>query len=79
MDQVGDPLPEALGAGLALVGSLPAVDPLVVLEGGQLLEGPSALRAGVRLLVGVVEHVLVVGLLEREGPPADCALIRGLA
>ncbi len=49
------------------------------LKRGQLLEGPPALRARVRLLVGVVEHVLVEGLLEGEGAPADLALVRGFA
>ena len=47
-------------------GPLSAVDSLVVLQGGQLLEGPTANTAGVRLLVRVVEHVFVVGLLEGE-------------
>ncbi len=49
------------------------------LKRGQLLEGPPALRARVGLLVGVVEHVLVEGLLEGEGAPADLALVGGLA
>ncbi len=49
------------------------------LQRGQLLEGPPALRARVGLLVGVVEHVLVEGLLEGEGAPADLALVGGLA
>ena len=70
---------EALAARLALVGSLPAVNALVVLEGGQLLEGPSTLGAGVRLLVRVVQHVLVVRLLEGKCTTTDVALVGGLA
>ena len=65
--EVGDSLSEALATGLTDKRSLTTVDSLVVLQGGQLLERPAAHTAGVRLLVGVVEHVLVVGLLEGEG------------
>ena len=67
--EVGDSLSEALTTGLTDKRSLTTVDSLVVLQGGQLLEGPAANTAGVRLLVSVVEHVLVVGLLEGEGLP----------
>ena len=58
--EVGDPLSEALTTGLTDKRSLTTVDSLVVLQGGQLLEGPAANTAGVGFLVGVVEHVLVV-------------------
>ena len=52
---------------------------LVVLQGGELLESSPAVVAGVGLLVRVVEHVLVVGLLEGEGSSADCARVGGLS
>ena len=71
--EVGDSLSEALTTGLTNKRSLPAVYSLMVLQGGQLLEGPAANAAGVRLLVRVVEHVLVVGLLEGEGLATDVA------
>jgi len=38
VDEIGDPLAKTLGARLADKRSLPCVDPLVVLQGGQLLE-----------------------------------------
>ena len=68
--EVGDSLSEALATGFTDKRSLTTVDSLVVLKGGQLLEGPAAHTAGVGLLVRVVEHVLVVGLLEGERLPA---------
>ena len=71
VDEVGDSLSEALATGLTHKGSLSAMDSLVVLQGGQLLEGPAANTAGVRLFVRMVEHVLVVGLLEGERLAAD--------
>ena len=81
MDEIGDPLAKTLAARLADKRSLPCVDPLVVLQGRQLLESfPTILPcARVRLLVRVVEHVLVEGLLERKGFPTKVARIWGLA
>ena len=81
VDEIGDPLAKTLAARLADKRSLPCVDPLVVLQGGQLLESfPTILPcARVRLLVCVVEHVLVEGLLERKGFPTKVARIWGLA
>ena len=79
MHKVRYPLPEALPAGLALKRPLPGVDPLVVLQRGELLEGAAALRASVRLLVRVVQHVLVVRLLEGEGAAAQVADVGHLA
>ena len=81
VDQIGDSLSEALATGLTNEGSLSAVDPLVVLQGGQFLESfPTILPcASVGLLVCVVEHVLVDGLLERKGFPTKVARIWGLA
>ena len=55
------------------------MDALVVVQRAQLLERAPALRAPMRLLVRVVEHVLVVGLLEGEGFATDVARVRGLA
>ena len=55
------------------------MDALVVVQRAQLLERAPALRAPVRLLVRVVEHVLVVGLLEGEGFATDVAGVWGLA
>ena len=69
--EVGDSLSEALATGFTDKRSLTTVDSLVVLEGGQLLEGATTNTAGVGLLVGVVEHVLVVRLLEGECLPTD--------
>ena len=71
VDQIGDSLSEALAASLTDKRSLTTVDSLVVLKGGQLLEGATTNTAGVGLLVGVVEHVLVVRLLEGECLPTD--------
>ena len=81
MDEIGDPLAKTLAARLADKRSLPCVDSLVVLQGGQFLESfPTILpSARVRLLVCVVEHVLVEGLLERKGFPTKVARIWGLA
>jgi hypothetical protein len=45
---------------------LSGVDPLVIVEGGQFLEGPAAVRASVGFVVVVIEQVLVVGLLKCE-------------
>lgn len=55
-----------LTASLAGEGLLSAVNPLVVMQRGQLLEGPPADRASVRLLVTVVQQMLMVRLLERK-------------
>lgn len=46
------------------------------LKGGQFFERPATLCAGVRLVVGVVQHVLVKRLLERERLAADVARVR---
>lgn len=39
----------------------------MVVQGGEFLEGSAAFGADVGLLGGVVQHVLVVGLLKGEG------------
>ena len=75
--KVGDPLPEALAASLALVGSLPAVNSLVILQGGKFLESSPALGAGVRLFVRVIQHVLVIRLLECKCTAAEIAFVGG--
>ena len=66
MYQVRNPLSETLAASLTDEGSLPTVNPLVVLQGGEFLECSATIlsTATVRVLVCVVPHVFVVGLLE---------------
>ena len=79
MHEIRHPLPEALSASLTLKRPFAAVNPLMILESGELLEGPPTLRAGIGLLVSVIEHVLVERLLECEGTATDVALVGGLS
>ena len=55
------------------------MDADVIVEGGEFLEAPPTVGAGVWLLVSVVLEVLVVGLLEGEGFAALRAAVGGLA
>ena len=47
------------------------MDPLVVVQGGQLLKRPATGTTDMGLFVTVVQQMLVVALLEREGLSAD--------
>ena len=53
-------------AGVAGVGFLSGVDALVIVQRGEFLEAATALVATVRSFIAMIEHVFVVGLLERE-------------
>lgn len=65
-----------LTARFALERLLAAVDALVIVQRRHLLEGTSARQAHVRLVIGVVQQVLVVRLLERERFAAMLARVR---
>ena len=77
VDQIGHSLPETFPTSFTDKRPLPAVDPLVVLQGGELLEGASARAARVRLLVRMIQHVLMVALLEGKSFPTEVAGVRG--
>lgn len=62
----GYSLAEGLSAGVAGVGFLSGVDALVIVQRGEFLEAATALVATVRSFIAMIEHVFVVGLLERE-------------
>lgn len=76
MDEIRDALPKPLSARFARERPLPGVNASVILQRGQFFKGPAALVASVRLLRRVVQHVLVVRLLEREGFVALRAAVR---
>ena len=71
--------PRQLTTGLAHEGLLAGVNADVVVQGRHLLEGSPTVGAAVRLVVRVVEHVLVVALLEGEGLATLCTRVRCLS
>ena len=44
---------------------------LMILQGGEFFESPTALATGVGFVVSMVKHVLVVRLLKSEGLATD--------
>ena len=71
MNQVRNPLSEALSASFAGERSLSAMNALMILQGGEFFESPTALATGVGFVVSMVKHVLVVRLLKSEGLATD--------